>query len=206
MAGNDKAPAYCAAHEIKAALPDGNLGTTYDAILSLLAKRASRALDTYCKVAPGYFSASADSVRTYDGNGKSKLHIDDFAQAPTLVEIDSDGSGTYVSLTASDYRLWPYNALDLGEPYTALIMHSDAYLVWPKGEARVRVTARFGGFVTVPDDVKQLAIIQAARWFKRGQQGFADVGGIIELGQLRYVKGLDPDVAELCKSYKGLAI
>lgn len=36
-------------------------------------------------------------------------------------------------------------------------------------------------------------IIQAGRLFKRGQQAFADAGANFELGQLNYVKGLDPE-------------
>jgi hypothetical protein len=46
-----------------------------------------------------------------------------------------------------------------------------------------------------PDDAACYAtIVQAARWFKRGQQAFADAGASAELGQLMYVKRLDPDV------------
>lgn len=40
----------------------------------------------------------------------------------------------------------------------------------------------------------QATLIQAIRWYKRGLQAYADAGSIGELGQLAYVKKLDPDV------------
>jgi hypothetical protein len=40
----------------------------------------------------------------------------------------------------------------------------------------------------------EAAVVQTSRLFKRGQQAFADAGANAELGQLIYVKRLDPDV------------
>ena len=40
----------------------------------------------------------------------------------------------------------------------------------------------------------QACLIQAGRWFKRGQQAYADAGASVELGQLIFAKQLDPDV------------
>jgi len=54
--------------------------------------------------------------------------------------------------------------------------------------------------------VKQAVLIQAARWFKRGQQGFRDTGAIVELGQLMYTRALDPDVAALIEHLRRMAI
>ena len=51
-----------------------------------------------------------------------------------------------------------------------------------------------------PDEIKQATIIQAMRWFKRGQQAFSDTGAVLELGQLRYTQKLDPDVALILES------
>lgn len=46
-----------------------------------------------------------------------------------------------------------------------------------------------------PDPVaSEAALTQAARWFKRSQQAFADTGAIMELGQLTYAKKLDPGI------------
>ena len=49
-----------------------------------------------------------------------------------------------------------------------------------------------------PDGMaSEAAVIQTVRLFKRGQQAFADAGANSELGQLMYVKRLDPDVEAL---------
>ena len=61
----------------------------------------------------------------------------------------------------------------------------------------MKIVGKFGYSVAVPDDIKQAAIIMTVRYFKRGQQGFNDVGAVVELGQLRYVDKLDPDVAAI---------
>ncbi len=42
--------------------------------------------------------------------------------------------------------------------------------------------------------VQQATIMQALRWFKRGQQAFTDTGGVVELGTLLYTKKLDPEI------------
>ena len=46
-----------------------------------------------------------------------------------------------------------------------------------------------------PDDLAhQATLIQAIRFFKRAQQGFADAGANLDLGKLVFAKKLDPDV------------
>jgi len=45
--------------------------------------------------------------------------------------------------------------------------------------------------------VTQATLIQGARWFKRGQQAYADASASVELGQLIYARQLDPDIEGL---------
>ena len=46
-----------------------------------------------------------------------------------------------------------------------------------------------------PDElVRQCTLIQAVRWFKRGQAAFQDVTAAFEMGQLTYAKRVDPEV------------
>lgn len=45
-----------------------------------------------------------------------------------------------------------------------------------------------------PDLVRQATITQAARWFKRGMQGYQDASMSPDLGTLRYAQKLDPDI------------
>jgi hypothetical protein len=198
------ANAYCTLSEVKQALPDGNWDATYDGILAVLTKRASRALDRECKVPPGYFCVTADTVRLFAGSGKPQQWVDELATAPTLVEMDEAGEGHYVVVPRDAYFLWPWNAPDEGQPYRRLDFYPfkdpGFYFWYNLGDyPTVRITGKWGWSTVTPEEVKQLAIIQAAKWFKRGQQGYADTGGVVELGQLRYTQALDPDIAELCK-------
>jgi len=59
------------------------------------------------------------------------------------------------------------------------------------------VTGKWGAHTAPPAVVKKAAVITTARWFKRGMQGYQDTGAIVEVGQLRYTKALDPDVKEI---------
>jgi hypothetical protein len=63
----------------------------------------------------------------------------------------------------------------------------------------VQVTAKWGYAVTVPDRVKQACIIQAARWFKRGEGGWSDSLANADLGTLEFRKVLDPDLELILK-------
>ena len=53
-----------------------------------------------------------------------------------------------------------------------------------------------------PFPVKQAAIIQAVRQMERGFQGFGDARATPEIGQLFYIKALDPEAAALLAPYR----
>ena len=109
---------------IKASLPSGaqtaapSFGTGQDTHIGTLATRASRMIDRYCGRPDGYFYVSADVTNYYTGDGSMYLWIDDLAAAPTSLAMADGGvvdsgagtGGTYTAWSASDYRLWPYNA------------------------------------------------------------------------------------------------
>lgn len=59
----------------------------------------------------------------------------------------------------------------------------------------VRVTAKWGYSVLVPDDIRQATIMQSARWYKRLQSAMADTLASADLGGLLYQQQLDPDIA-----------
>ena len=202
---------YCTAAEIKAAMPDGNWGTSYDTLLSILAARASRTIDRYTARKPGAYKVDADVTRYYDGSGEAEQLIGELAAAPTSVAVAEGGdikTPTYTLWASTDYMLWPYNALDRGEPYTRLVIDNlnGSKSVWYEYPKSVKIVGKFGYSAAPPDDVVQATIIQAARWFKRGQQAFQDTGAIVELGQLTYTKALDPDVALLIEHLRRMAI
>ena len=205
MATND----YCTADEVTAAMPDGNWGAGYDALLLLLAARASRAIDRYTKREPGAYYVNADTTRYFTAEGDVSLQVGEMAAVPTTVSIAEAGDITdLTALVATDYFMEPYNALAEGLPYNFIkldVLNGD-WAYWPGFQKSVVIVGKFGYAAAVPDDVKQCSIIQCARWFKRGQQGFQDTGAIIELGQLRYTRTMDPDVQEMVDHLRKVTI
>lgn len=200
---------YATATEVKAAISDASLGGTYDAILAALVTRASRLLDRLTGRKPGAYYVNTDVTLYFDGSGGREQWIEELAAAPTSVSVAESGSvTTYTVWASTDYLLWPYNALDRGEPYLRLDVDSlnGTKATWTRYPKAVKVVGKFGYSATVPDDVKQAVIVQCARWWKRGQQAFQDTGAIVELGQLSYTKRLDPDVELLVEHLRRVAV
>jgi len=189
---------YCTSTEVKAVMPDTTWGSTYDAMLTTLCSRASRLIDGLLKRNAGAFYVTADSTLYLDGAGERELWTPELAAAPTSVSVSSNGSLTvYTAWAATDYICWPYNWQAMGVPITRLDIDSvnGTQTGWWDYPKSVKIVGRLGFSITVPDEIKQAAIIQTTRWFKRGQQAYKDVGAIAELGQLQYVQKLDPDIA-----------
>ena len=201
---------YCTAGEIRAVMPDQSWTTAYDALLTTLASRASREFDRYTNRPPGAYYVSTASDRYFTGNGTIQLWPGEMAAAPEAVRVAEGGVLSVLTAwnTASDYQPWPYNAADEGQPYLRLDVdvYNGSKTQWPPYPKAIKVTAKWGYSASVPDDVREATITMVVRQFKRGQQGFIDVGAIQELGQLRYVKGKDPSVDELIETLRRQAI
>lgn len=210
---------YCSLSEVQAAMPDSSFATSHDPILTALITRASRLFDKQVKRWPGYFAAGTDETRYFDGapHGIEQL-IDELAAAPTSVAVTQTGvidnaagiGGEYVPYSTSDYLLWPYNAPQVGRPYQKLVLdiQNGSQASWYGFRKGVKIVGKFGYSTpaNTPDEIRQAVIIQVVRWFKRGQQAFQDVGAIVDLGQLKYVQRLDPDLAEVLDHYKEVII
>jgi len=203
---------YVTADEVKNHLPDPAWGAKYDAILGDLVTRASRLIDTETREKSGGYAVSADSTVYMDGTGTAELLLSMnptvrfLAQAPTEIAISEDGkigAGDYTVLATTDFFALPYNAPDYGEPYRELVLdvRNGDHARWPAFPRSVRIEGRIGWSVTVPTEIKEAAIIQVVRWLKRAQQSFQDTGAIVELGQLRYTKELDPEVARTVRAF-----
>lgn len=187
---------YCEVGDILEHMPDTTFAPEYENTFRLLITRASRLIDRATARPDGAFYASADSVRYFDGSGQREQWIGELAAAPTTVQVDEGGAGTYTTWAGTDYILWPYNAAADGKPYTRLDVDqlNGDKAVWYRFPRSVKITGKWGYSVAVPEEVKQAVIIQTVRWFKRAQQAYQDVGAIVELGQLRFVRQIDPDV------------
>lgn len=61
----------------------------------------------------------------------------------------------------------------------------------------VQITARWGYAATVPADIREACLMQAARWWKRFESAFSDTLASGEMGQLLYRQSLDPDIRRI---------
>ena len=201
---------YITTNELKTALPDGSVATTYDTFLNYLVTTVSRCIDRFTKRHNDAFAVASATTRYFTGNGERVLDVDEMAAAPTAVAVAEagdidDASGTggdYTTWASSDYLLWPYNAPDLDLPYSALeidVLNGTKW-VWYRYPKAVKITAKWGYSEAAPEAIKHACIIQAARWFKRGQQAYMDDSAYTDFGVIT-IKQLDPDVANILQHY-----
>lgn len=191
---------------VKALMPDQVWSTKYDAIFSTLITRSSRLIDGLLQREPGAFAVVNNTTRYFDGSGSDKLYIGELASVPTVVSVAESGivdgatgtGGTYTVWAVRDYSVWPANRVQEGKPYLRLDIDplNGSKAIWFKYPKSVKITGAFGFALAsnIPPEIVGAAEIQTVRWWKRGQQAFQDAGTITELGQLRYVKKLDPDI------------
>jgi hypothetical protein len=194
---------YCTIGDIKQDFGEQwTSGVKYDALLGDLIEEASRLIDEeqgwgHCHYAAGDQVAS---IRYFDTVTGYEMEVDHCLQAAAAIAVDETETGVYVAwVLGTDYLLWPYNE----EYFSRIIVKTGASKVFTAGQQLLRVTGQWGGVTTPPAMVKKAAIITAARWFKRGMQGYQDTGAIIEVGQLTYTKALDPDVKEMLRVLPG---
>lgn len=207
---------YCDLQDIKTQLVDtlgGTTDTQYDAQLAALITSASRAIDGYVGVEDDYFHISAkdhgstdgSQTRYFDGTGDYSIRIDDYVDIVSLQVSYGGGvaSSDYTTISSSDYFMQPYNAQSKRKPYNTIEI--DAYNSSVEPFARykksVKITAMFGYSLTPPDDVTQACITMVVRYFMRAKSAFQDAGANPTMGQMFYVRELDPDVKTLLHKY-----
>ena len=191
---------------------------TSDAVIQQILDAASLAIDNACNKPDGFCAPAAASARTYTGSGTAVQRIDPCSTAPTLVEVkDSPTDTTYTSWApgdwiaargdpeAPDFNHTPYTLL-LVDPTGDYSHFTSGQFSFQKGfrpdpdvpyrgVPTVRVTAKWGDAALVPPTIRLACIMQAARWFKRGESAWADTVGNADMGQLMYRKSIDPDVS-----------
>lgn len=189
----------------KGTIHAANVATVTSAVNALMVRKLGRSFD---KTAEG-----SETARVYSIAGKGQWRgivspyeaiVHDFWSTTNLVIKTDDGdSGTFGTTWASDdYELEPLNNLE-GDSYSPFwrIRAVNGH-TFPTGHKRpaLQVTAAWG-WSAVPDDVKQGALIQAARVFHR-QTSPQGVAGFGEFGVVRVSSRLDPDVMELVGPYR----
>ena len=195
---------YCTVAEVKADIPESPLSssTDYDAALAIMVTDASRLIDAAVGRWPNFFYPStADETRIYDGNGEYELRIDECLSITTLSVAESGGveSTDYTTWSSTDYYVHPYNYSQLSEPFRKLCVDvwngSKSY--WHPYPRAVKVVGVFGWSTTPPSEINRAAKIQCVRTLMRAKQGYQDAGANEALGQMFFVKELDPDVKAL---------
>ena len=190
---------YATLAEFKSAI--GITDSTDDTPLQSVLDATDALIDNYTDRKQGF--GTATETRYYNADTWQYVLVDDLVSVTTLT-TDDNGDGTYPTtwVAGTDYNLAPGNAALDGWPYTELDVSVTYPKNFPKGVYRgVKVTGVFG-WPTVPNAVKQAAIIQAsAVWSSRtspfGVIGSADLGGI-----LRQTRALHPEAQVLLDAYR----
>jgi len=192
----DPAPfAYASLTDFKTRL--GITVDTQNGDLTKVLVTASRQIDQ--DTGRRFYLDKTASARVFNPNGRvacdpggERLVVDDMGVAPTLVEVGYNGSYTPVP---TGYDLAPDNALSRGRPITSLVL---IYGSWGYGQARVRVTAKWG-WPSIPPQIEQATLIEAHRLWRRkdSPEGVATYG---DFGVMRMSRQ-DPDYARLIGPY-----
>lgn len=182
-------------------IPDG----ADDDRLAIAASAASRSIVSYCGRSFDTTTSASASARTYRAKSPTLCITDDFWTTTALtVKVDATDSGTYgTTLTLNtDYIVEPLNGIEDGltVPYRKIRATSWQFSTRSTFPS-VQVTAAWG-WASVPDEVKEAARIQGARWFRRKDSPEGVLGGFQDFGAVRVSTRMDPDVAQLLKYYR----
>jgi len=192
--------------------------TADDDVLDALIAAASRNIDRATNRLDGFIADITATARIYAGSGKPYQYIDECVSITTVAVKESATDDDYTSWTTADwiacsgdpeapnFNDFPYDMVMVDPTGDESVFTSGRYTTRGgfrpltdihRGVPTVQITARWGYSVDVPDDIREAALMQAARWYKRNQSAMADVLASGELGQLMYRKALDPDIRRL---------
>ena len=157
----------------------GQSDATDTTLLDALLAAVSRIIDRECERFFGIDAAVV--VRLYEGNGLTRLYIDDVATVTGLiVKADLDGDydfdGADETLTKdTNYWIGPANAA-LGSEVSAyrfldIVPANSVLSVWPSGLRKVQVTAKFG-WAVVPPAIKEATILVTREMKELEKAGF----------------------------------
>lgn len=185
------APPYATAAELAHFM--GDAVATDDAELTLAIESASRSVDRITGWQFGSLDAPESRLFTarYDTYRRRwVIDVDDFAttDAMTVETVSPQYDQPLLAWLPA-----PVNAVVADGVWTQLVIDSGSPVVLTAAEHGVRVTATWG-WPDVPPTIKLATLIQASRLFARRHAPFG-VAGNPEVGQLRLLERLDPDVA-----------
>lgn len=188
--------AYTTSANVKLAL--GITDSARDDLVDMAVAAAIKAIDnathrTFLQTVTAAAREFSTRRRTRPTRDGELLLVPDISTDTDLVVKVGDGTD-FTTLDASAFELEPDDALDKGEPVTALLL---IYGSWQLNR-RVQITAKWG-WATVPDDITQAALIQACRYFRR-KDSPEGVAGSSDWGLVTAPR-LDPDVRAIVDDY-----
>lgn len=179
----------------------GRTSTLSDTDLTTLLTAAENTITRFCN-RQSFLADSVASARLYSGSDKDYLTIDETPEITAVGAKESIGDTTFTAWATTDWlaysgsRRFPnFNSV----PYTGLMVNPNGdYSRFFRGSVSgfpmIQITAKWGAYLTIPDELKEASIMQAVRWFKRLEGAMSDALASGELGQLLYRQSLDPDI------------
>lgn len=185
---------YCSIFDLKSAGRLNIDANKYDDDMDSIVLAVSEWIDRQCRVQPGAFAVSEDSVQYYDACSvvKNRLMLDD-----PLISITSVVDASGYTIPPERYRLWPYNT----SPKRAIeLLSTQTWFNWVT-DGRIVVTGKFGYSAEVPLGVQEAALIYSGHIFKRWQAALQDATANAELGQVIYSAAVPKQVLALLAQY-----
>lgn len=210
---------YAEADDLRASLSQNS--TADDTVLEFLLDTASSFIDHHCnRKEYGFLALKTATALEFPGNGQRYIYIPE-CMAITVVKVKEDPTGTFeTTIAAGEYRGFRGSpkrttSIKYGRtPFHGVILlpgGSKASFIDGRYRARpgfkpidddievvyfptVEVTARWGYADAIPNQIRTATIMQAMRWYKRMAGGMGDALASPDLGQMQFVKKLDPDI------------
>jgi len=101
----------------------------------------------------------------------------------------------------TDYAVSPFNAAATGRPYTEIVALTEGANTFPIGTIKGVKIVGTRGWPSIPKPVEMSCIIQSGRIFNRRNTPFG-IAGAPEVGQMRLLARLDPDVEQMLRAYR----
>jgi hypothetical protein len=164
----------------------GNMTKTADdTLLEQCVEAASRLIDAACN--RYFYQDGTTSVRYFDPVDSQVCHVDDISTTTSLaIAVDLGDSGSFTSLSATDYQLLPLNSLSAGQAWPFTELRAVGSYLWPRygrRRGRVKVTARWG-WAAVPEQIYQASLMLTHELYQLREAPFG-VAGFGEFGVVR---------------------
>lgn len=153
----------------------------YDGPLQQALESVSDEIEQYCN--RQFNKTTSASARDFRIRYGPYVIVDDFHTITDLVIQYDSGSGSFTTLTTTDYELQPLNGVVDGQPgwpYNKVVRKTGSFV---RGLGRLRVTAQWG-WTSVPPPVRQSCLIMAAATFQIKDSPFG-VAGSDQWGTIR---------------------